>query len=69
MDFSGKLIWVLVFAGVMTVWQLLGQPLYESAVVGQGWAMGIGETYLGYMVPGIVTLIVTALLLRRTRKE
>ena len=69
MDIIEKIIWVLVFAGVMTVWSMFGQPIYEGWVKSRGWTLGIGETYVGFFIPAVLTLLLTAILLRRTKKH
>jgi len=66
-DLTGKIIWILVFAGVMTIWTMFGQAYWNNWLVTQGYSTGIGETYIGYILPGVITLIFTGLLLRRTR--
>ena len=69
MDLTGKIIWILVFAGVMTGWTMFGQDYWNAWLTSQGYNVGLGETYVGYLIPGVITLIFAGALLRRTRKN
>ena len=68
-DLSGKMIWILVFAGVMTMWTLFFQKNFENWIISQGYPLGIGETYLGFILPSIITLIIAGYLTSRVRHE
>lgn len=65
---SAKIVSVLILAATLTAWRLLLEPMYEEWVLSQGWVMGIGETFLGYIAVGSSTFIITWFLLRRLRQ-
>ena len=70
LDFSGKIVWILVFAGVMVLWTMFGQEQYLAWVDYFNINLGeIEKMYLGYLIPGFITLIVVAVLIRSFRSK
>lgn len=65
MALRATVVGILVFAAVMTVWTLGFQPLYEVWVLEQGGTIGIGEVYLGFVVPALASSILTYILCRK----
>ena len=65
--FSEEIISILVFSGVMTMWVLIFQQMYEAWVSEAGGYMGIGEVFMGFTIPAVIASVVTWILIKRIR--
>lgn len=66
---SEKIIAMLVLAGVLTFWTTFFEPMYINMIEARGSPVGLGETFLGYLIPASASLIITWLLVRRLKNR
>ena len=61
-NLTGKILWALCFAGLMTLWIMFFQTSFVAWLDGQGYNwFGLGGTYISYLVPCIVAIILVGL--------
>jgi len=66
---SEKLIEIGVFSGVMTMWVLVFNQMWEAWLQTSGYSIGIGEIYLGFMFPAVVASLASWFLIKRIRAK
>lgn len=67
MALSEKMIEVLVFSGIMTIWVVVGASWWEELIVNSGHTYGLGEIFLGFTIPAVASTVVAWFLVKRIR--
>ena len=67
MEISSKIVSILILSAFLTAWQLIIKPMYDNWILSQGGAIGLGETYLGYVMVMSVASIVTFIIVRKLK--
>lgn len=65
---SAKIVSILLFAGILTLWEVFFRQKYFDWILVQGGVVGTGEIFGGYVLVGIVSTFTTWIILRRLRQ-
>ena len=68
MKVTEKIVSILVLAATLTGWSLLGAPAYEAWVQSVGGTVGVGEVFLGFLIPATVSMFITFIIIKRLRR-
>jgi len=69
MRLSEKVVNILVLCAVLTLWSMVGQSVYNSWLESQGASIGVGEVFIGFLLPALVATVLSAIIIRRLRRR